>query len=953
MKTNYLKLLLLSICTCIVSFPAQSQDPEITVSAQSPNASGFENVETDLFRGSCNINIPLYTLKSQKITVPIKLNYNPPKRQMEEVYHPGWTGLGWNLSAGGVINRVIRGVADEDVRSTDGKFYYPFNRDSIDTDDYFFNFCGNSGSFFYHQGRFIVSSSNVDIQITCNTTPLRTDSSGYQLPSVTGFTLCTPDGFSYVFGHETAGSEAENSTEYSSRPGSQNAISWFLTRIESPEGECVYFDYERGYSIYSLSYNNSTLQTTAYNYWGNVVGSTFKEIPSAEDKQQYGPADASVIQPVYLKSIRGDKLPVTVNFIRSVSNERNYPPSDTRALVRFGIIDTTGFKWYKLDRIELIDKQTNKCFKKYNFTYQDDRDHILLLKSLQETGIKTDNSSLSKPAYTFDYIKPVSMGGILEVMNRMTYPSGGFTTFEYEPNEYWYIRYEPELYSEQHKVSEGVYIVQYRPNNDLLKYSSYSKDYNEGSGYRIRRVSNYPSSADQAWVIDYLYLWEEYMTNLEEAGLDATSGIIACPENKSRHGSFPAFDGHVRFSKNTSYHTPPYPGAPDAQKVGYSSVIVTNKKRANDPIFENGYTHYVFTNYEKDIWGKKHYEACEVGKLSRVTEYSPLMEIIKRTDYDYYEYDSIRSPQRVHRSSVEYIPFMYNSKEYSYALKNSHIYYYGKHKPTRKVEYVRGSATDTLSVTSYKYNYETGNLLEEEMRDGRTGDLYTTQYSYHYNSYSNLGHDNQRIHNKPFEVLEKKNGQITGGYISGESMHATAWGLECPFLTKQYRLDFTDYLDTVSYQPALHSFYLDNIMDPHAALKKVYQYDNEGNIIYAQDAGKEPVIYIRDTYGRVILEVTGTTEYDVWDARRMLGINFEQGNRALNLHIADMQKLRNKLPEAKIASYTYNVHGITSVTDARGITQYTEYDALGYPYRIKDSAGNILKNTEYNYNINP
>ena len=60
--------------------------------------------------------------------------------------------------------------------------------------------------------------------------------------------------------------------------------------------------------------------------------------------------------------------------------------------------------------------------------------------------------------------------------------------------------------------------------------------------------------------------------------------------------------------------------------------------------------------------------------------------------------------------------------------------------------------------------------------------------------------------------------------------------------------------------------------------------------------------------------------------------------------------LRSGLPDAQVTTFTYKpLVGLTSSTDAKGMTTYYEYDAFQRLRNIKDQNGNILKQTDYHY----
>jgi hypothetical protein len=80
----------------------------------SPNASAITAVASapvNLSTGQLGMDIPLYTIQHQDISVPISLNYNYSGFKPND--HHSWVGLGWNLNAGGAIVRVKKGEVDE------------------------------------------------------------------------------------------------------------------------------------------------------------------------------------------------------------------------------------------------------------------------------------------------------------------------------------------------------------------------------------------------------------------------------------------------------------------------------------------------------------------------------------------------------------------------------------------------------------------------------------------------------------------------------------------------------------------------------------------------------------------------------------------------------------------------------------------------------------------------
>lgn len=61
--------------------------------------------------GSPNISIPLYTVKSGELEVPIYLQYNSGGIRVNQ--EASWVGLGWDLFFGGMMSRQVNGLPDE------------------------------------------------------------------------------------------------------------------------------------------------------------------------------------------------------------------------------------------------------------------------------------------------------------------------------------------------------------------------------------------------------------------------------------------------------------------------------------------------------------------------------------------------------------------------------------------------------------------------------------------------------------------------------------------------------------------------------------------------------------------------------------------------------------------------------------------------------------------------
>lgn len=84
------------------------------VAFPSPNAASLirtVNENVDLYTGKLNVSIPIYTIKSRNVEIPITLNGSASAHRVNEI--ASWVGLGWHLNAGGAITRVMNNLPDE------------------------------------------------------------------------------------------------------------------------------------------------------------------------------------------------------------------------------------------------------------------------------------------------------------------------------------------------------------------------------------------------------------------------------------------------------------------------------------------------------------------------------------------------------------------------------------------------------------------------------------------------------------------------------------------------------------------------------------------------------------------------------------------------------------------------------------------------------------------------
>lgn len=447
----------------------------------SPDAAAlgkYGSIPVSPYTGVPDISIPLYTIKTGAISLPVSLSYHAGGNKVEE--SASSVGLGWALNCGGVITRTIRGKADEDLYGyldachcaanaaatiaggnnlTQAQLSTYLNEISDGTMDgeadmYNYNFGGYSG-------RFVM-----DTYGNITTIPLQRinfsfvlNQSGPDGPTIESFTATTPDGTTYYFG-VIAGSGVSDALETSLNSNSCSpvkakiyATSWFVKKIIDATGHEVDFTYTN--EVYNV---NQAPNQTAYQFYN--ISST----------SNYGGQNGLSAMPMTscapITKITGARLS-TVTFdngsIIFHTSPRNDLPGST--LIDSLMISGSGLsKAYRLyytnnssSRLRLdslagyLETASNGIPKKemYRFQYSADTwqpgklfnqdywgynngqfGNANLIPGAAFTPYNT-NTSTWLPGANRNSDETSMLGGML---TRITYPTGGYTQFTYEAN---------------------------------------------------------------------------------------------------------------------------------------------------------------------------------------------------------------------------------------------------------------------------------------------------------------------------------------------------------------------------------------------------------------------------------------------------------------------------------------------------------------------------------------
>lgn len=848
----YYRLSLFLIC-CVGSVQAQKLAPQLyQVMPPSPDATAFQklgNIPVTLNTGLPQIDIPIFSYQgnSNQLKCNISLTYHSGGIKVEDIASK--TGLGWTLNMGGAISRMVRGIPDDkpggymdnsitipveaggDEFSTNYPTYRNFFEKNFDSemDIFNFNFNGRSGRFYIGKGTMpdrIVIEPYQKLQISFN------QASGLD---ITSFTITDENGIKYEFAaRESGGSMTLGLDGLNEGTNLSGTTSWYLTKIISPSGgNEIVFEYT------TLGYSYKSAITESY-YINPAVSA------SPQFNRIYNQMSVTAVYPTRVRLPDGSEVTFTYD-----TAER---------------LDIPGMKTLKKILIN------NRNGYEFNYQYtgglengQPDRNsYRLMLTSLQEVA----NGGVTKPPYEFKYypgnLPPRNSFAIDhwgfyngETSNTTALPS---ITFSFNGNTYNVpggsreVNLDASLVGTLNKIvyPSGGYTAFEHENNRAYMYRGEEKEINK---YLDQPANQFGQ-----------------ILPLDIAGLQ--SGLIL-----NWKLTDPQFATNVNTIEN-SYHTANFKFRlyNPAGQVIYTSDDYTYREMAenwhnipNITSAVNGCYLKIFFNENQDasllniLKNSNAYMtiSCQyrslivstemtVGglRVKRITDYDPIQRTSQYRDFKYLMPDSSSSgilpvyPRYDYTINGAYLAASSNRSSSPYANQDGFIYY-------KRVETIMGngdmgriiSSYDTNLLptsgaptpTDYPYMYWgipswcLGNLKEEEVKDkqGRTVKYTVNQYDLTFT-----------VHNAPqFRCLYMTNMSMEKPYLGGFYAKSYSPGSGRIIKTSEnvkeysYEPNSAPFLETIhqyGYDSAYYQLKLDrNLSDPNNIIITRYKYPND------------------------------------------------------------------------------------------------------------------------------
>lgn len=931
------------------------------------------------YTGNLSVSIPVYTYSDNDFQLPISVGYSSqgfiPGKQT------GILGMNWFLNCGGAVSREIKGVADdhtgydntigillgddhydeEDVLgikdgelNSNGLQHYIIENRETTSDIYHFNFQGHSGTFHFDGNKQLHVYNTGGNHGTYTITPIMPSNN-----ELCGFKIKSGDGYEYTFGGNDLNVRT-NSVErniggkltglavftFQETALADNPIvTWNLTKITAPNGRTVTFEYKTvqssiGSSINSTTPNNPFLVTS------------FSNALLVEDESGVNHMrNVSIVQTTYLSKISIENGG-EIEFSMSLKNccDRPVAPSILTSIEQDHCITQ---KLYKLDSITVRNSSENEVHRT-EFTYKE-KDNRLILTKVHTDGVgdytmiyyedspypaistaDTDfwgfyngkgnsydiTTSTKADSNYNEYIdtdakNPDWHYSRLGCLKRITYPTKGFSTFEYEAN-----RAENILLKRKHpghtisqapdslpaippvdEDEEIAYLVDCYPYSILF----YSND--ETGGVRIARTNDYDAHEG--------HLSRRYKYNV---------GTVYSFTRTFMTGNSltQIFNPRMEYPANSF----------DKQHIGYRSV--------SEAFSDGSYIIYSYNDYQSnpdDYTGQvhiKHNASTDIdhgfyqpfinnilrepnsnhhkrGKVNRIEYYNSERQLVKRTNYEYAMHDST------------YTAYIVMSGNYANSVKR----YTGDYRTTAITETEYHAGIEFTTTSEFTYDNMGRNISTTITMPGGICEYHDTEY---------LNDPSRSIYNLPVltSIRQSTDGEDATLAKMTRYEYPTSGAIHLPSVIKEAKLNGNEAADTA---PASLSY---------TTLQRVAAYDTQGNPTEIVDkhgvhtailwgyGGLYPVVQARGMTAATLKSLTGIS-----GSSPLQGSLSASQRSALYSHSGSLVDIYEHEPlvgltkhygsDGSFTSYEYDAYGrLTGIADSKGrLNRYSYAPATG------------------------
>ena len=918
---NIFRMFFLLICLVGTVCYAQNTHPYqlSKIVPMNPEAAKFANyfyTPSVSSTGSIPIDIPLYELVVDGVTIPISLSYQTSGIRVTDL--SGSVGLGWSLNVGGGIYRSINGLPDDkqENASTFLNTLYPMSNYvgevspvtlqdqsvrsaiysnsgyDINQDNYSYNFLGRTGGLFFNK-QFQLKQLNADkLSVSFDSNYLN-------------YFLAKDDsGNSYKF-------DVKEKTMSTSIPNSGlgsalGTTGWKLGEITTIHNKKINFSY--------LDYNTSYTFPSSSNIYRIKVNFEEPDFPDCLSEQRTSSTTYSNIS----------------NFNKLISEVST---QDVKIFFNYSDNSAASNWKRKLDNIEVRDNGNN-IVKKIRFEYAvfsgDPR--LKLTKLIFESVVDQKQS-----VYSFLYDETRDMPLVTTMAKDIFGFYNGYNnttllkTLPLPAQDY-----APEYYSAKREVNE-TYIttgslrqITYPTSGGLKIYYGANRSGDKYSpGIRVEKLE--VIDADGTIVNTKMYSYGQIR------GLNLTFPDYAIKENPVDPLLNASFQCYSFSSERTTMreHLPSNFFYEDVTikeiDNGQASTIVEYYKEPYVDYTTDPLEDYVY----QPILNRREFYKGDVtnGNLVKAENFEYTVIVNQEEAVEMYEV--IPAYNRVF-AGPDYADFISSCFKYHPGLRVRSII-----KPkwvrleSQSEQYFFNSGS-TGSGTSYFYENPNHKYATRTTKVESNGNTVEQKYKYPL--------DLVQSSNDPLGVYQLmcSLNMIGSSVISTKESGGQIEGSMNEYVHSTY--SFPVLKNIKSFNPVLQQY------EERVSFGK---YNNGGQILSQSITGGANLAYLYSYNNQYPIAEIKNVAYSTVES--LLG-----GATAVNTFAVStptdaqvntfLASLRTALPDAQITSFTYKpLVGMTSMTDAKGMTTYYSYDGFQRLESVKDHYGNIVKNYCYNY----
>lgn len=454
----------------------------LSVSAQSelkkylnpiaPNVASFEkygNIPINYSTGQISQNISLYTLDiDENLKIPISLSYSSSGMKPDDI--PTWVGHGWDLMPGGYIMQEIRGISDlmpgglfrdQNARTSLQDYLNGVMSDPTKKYNYIKNILNGNGD--TQQDVFSLNLLGKIVKFYFDgTVPRFIEHEPYKIEFTlgSGFLVTDEKGYKFRFS-SSSGNSGTSVTDSDGAFPTGGACTWNLDEIITSNNESVTFQYvpDVVYAVdnrnTSFTFGASSITDTGSGYrcyssfngpktsfsTTTIAQSILKTINFRGRTVNFGTILRNDIQ-----GLSGAKANALTNV--QITNEYNQ-------IIKSIVLSYDNNSRLRLNQLTINDPSSSTNSQQYGFEYYGNLTAVPLITSSDRTyGIDhwgyyngAGNSPYSVTDVDYSTFIPgltsrfghnnnspndLSVTGMLR---KITYPAGGYTEIEYEPNQ--------------------------------------------------------------------------------------------------------------------------------------------------------------------------------------------------------------------------------------------------------------------------------------------------------------------------------------------------------------------------------------------------------------------------------------------------------------------------------------------------------------------------------------